>query len=295
MPEMIKKKWSLLDVALIVLLLGVGIWLAYRIKVGINYHWNWSAIPQYLLRFDMGTGTWVFNLLLQGLFTTIRLSIWGTLLAVLLGTIMGLCRISRILFLRLFSRAYIEFNRNLPPIVLIFLFYYFVSTQVLGNLDIQGMMESLPASWQAIVGIVLSPPSLFVPFLSALVTLGFFEGAYIAEIIRSGIQSIEKEQWEAGRAIGLTRRQLMRLVILPLTIRKILPPLVGQFVSTIKDSAIVSVISVQELTFQGMELMASTYLVFEIWITVTVLYMILTVPVSLSIQRLEVHLRKNMY
>jgi len=290
-----KKKWSWLDITLVLLFLAAGIWLTYRIKVGIDYHWNWSAIPQYLLRFDPGKGTWVSNLLLQGLFATIRLSVWGTLLAILLGTIMGLCRISRILFLRLLSRAYIEFNRNLPPIVLIFLFYYFVSTQVVGNLDFQGLLQSLPARFQSLVGIVFSPPSLFVPFVSALVTLGFFEGAYIAEIIRSGIQSIEQEQWEAGRAIGLSRWQLMRLVIFPLTIRKILPPLAGQFVSTIKDSAIVSVISVQELTFQGMELMASTYLVFEIWITVTVLYMVLTVPVSLSIQRLEVRLRRNIF
>ena len=280
---------------LALLVLGAGIWLAYRIKVGIDYHWTWSAIPRYLLRFDPKKGAWVSNLLLQGLFTTIRLSIWGTLLAIVLGTIMGLCRISSILFLRLLSRVYIEFNRNLPPIVLIFLFYYFVGTQVLGTLDVQGMIQALPVSSQSLVGILFCPPNLFVPFVSALVTLGFFEGAYIAEIIRSGIQSIEKEQWEAGRAIGLSHLQLMRLIIFPLTIRKILPPLAGQFVSTIKDSAIVSVISVQELTFQGMELMASTYLVFEIWITVTVLYMVLTVPVSLSIQRLELHIRRNMY
>lgn len=293
--EAMKKKWTLLDTALIFLLAAAGFWLVYRIRVGLDYRWNWSAIPQYLLRFDPGKGAWAANLLLQGLFATIRLSIWGTLLAIVLGTIMGLCRISKVLFLRLLSRAYIEFNRNLPPIVLIFLFYYFVSTQVLGNFDPQGLLKSLPASAQWLVEFLFSPPSLLVPFVSALVTLGFFEGAYIAEIIRSGIESIEEEQWEAGRAIGLSPWQVMRLVIFPLTLRKILPPLAGQFISTIKDSAIVSVISVQELTFQGMELMASTYLVFEIWITVTVLYMILTVPVSLSIQRLEVHIRRNMY
>lgn len=280
---------------MIILLCIAGLWLLRRIMVGIDYHWNWSAIPQYLLRFDPEKKSWVVNILLRGLFTTIRLSIWGTVLAVLLGIIMGLCRVSRILFLRLVARAYIEFNRNLPPIVLIFLFYYFVSTQVLGNLDVRGTVEAFPATVQFAVKFCFSSPNLLVPFLSALITLGFFEGAYIAEIIRSGIQSIEKEQWEAGRAIGLSHRQLLRLVIFPLTIRKILPPLAGQFVSTIKDSAIVSVISVQELTFQGMELMASTYLVFEIWITVTVLYMVLTVPVSLSIQRIEARIRRNMY
>ncbi len=288
-----KKRLSILDIVLILLLLGTTAWLLYRIRIGLDYKWNWSAIPQYLLRFDPKKGAWVSNLLLQGLFTTIRLSIWGTLLATFLGTVMGLCRVSRSLFLRLLSRTYVEFNRNLPPIVLIFLFYYFISTQVMGALDIEGLMQSLPEGSRDIMAVLFAPPNLFVPFASALVTLGIFEGAYIAEIVRSGIQSIEKEQWEAGRAIGLSRWQLMRLVIFPLTIRKILPPLAGQFVSTIKDSAIVSVISVQELTFQGMELMASTYLVFEIWITITILYMALTVPVSLSIQRLETRLRRN--
>jgi polar amino acid transport system permease protein len=288
-----KKRLPILDIVLILLLLGTAAWLLYRIRIGLDYRWNWPAIPQYLLRFDLKKGEWVSNLLLQGLFTTIRLSIWGTLLATFLGAVMGLCRISRSLFLRLLSRTYVEFNRNLPPIVLIFLFYYFVGTQVIGALDVEGLMQSLPRGSQDIIAVLFAPPNLFVPFASALITLGIFEGAYIAEIVRSGIQSIEKEQWEAGRAIGLSRWQLMRLVIFPLTIRKILPPLAGQFVSTIKDSAIVSVISVQELTFQGMELMASTYLVFEIWITITILYMALTVPVSLSIQRLETRLRRH--
>ena len=288
-----KKRLSILDIVLILFIIGAAAWLLYRIRIGLEYRWNWSAIPQYLLRFDSKKGAWVSNLLLQGLFTTIRLSIWGTLLATFLGMAMGLCRISRSLFLRLVSRIYVEFHRNLPPIVLIFLYYYFISTQVMGALDVEGFMQSLPAGYQHFLAFLFTPPSLVGPFASALITLGIFEGAYIAEIVRSGIQSIEKEQWEAGRAIGLSRWQLMRLVIFPLTIRKILPPLAGQFVSTIKDSAIVSVISVQELTFQGMELMASTYLVFEIWITITILYMALTVPVSLSIQRLETRLRRH--
>jgi polar amino acid transport system permease protein len=288
-----KKRLSILDIVLILFIIGAAIWLLYRIRIGLEYRWDWSAIPQYLLRFDSKKGAWVSNLLLQGLFTTIRLSIWGTLLATFLGMAMGLCRVSRSLFLRLVSRVYVEFHRNLPPIVLIFLYYYFISTQVMGALDVEGFMQSLPGGYRHILAFLFTPPSLVVPFASALITLGIFEGAYIAEIVRSGIQSIEKEQWEAGRAIGLSRWQLMRLVIFPLTIRKILPPLAGQFVSTIKDSAIVSVISVQELTFQGMELMASTYLVFEIWITITILYMALTVPVSLSIQRLETRLRRN--
>lgn len=121
-----------------------------------------------------------------------------------------------------------------------------------------------------------------------MITLAIFEAAYIAEIVRAGIESIERGQWEASYALGLTRRQQMRHVILPQAARRILPPLAGQFISTIKDSAIVSVISIQELTFQGLELMSATYLTFEIWITITILYLILTLSLSLAVGRLEI-------
>ena len=131
------------------------------------------------------------------------------------------------------------------------------------------------------------------PFLSALITLAIFEGAYITEIIRAGIQSIEQGQWEASSALGFNSLQRMRYVILPQAIQRILPPLAGQFISTIKDSAIVSVISIQELTFQGMELMASTYLTFEIWITITILYLTLTLSCSSIVDRFEKHFQKR--
>ena len=135
--------------------------------------------------------------------------------------------------------------------------------------------------------------SMFSAFLSAVVTIALFEGAYITEIIRAGIQSIEKGQWEASYALGLTRFQQMRHVILPQAVKRILPPMAGQFISAIKDSAIVSVISIQELTFQGMELMAATYLTFEIWITIALLYLVLALALSLSVERLEVFMKSG--
>jgi polar amino acid transport system permease protein len=140
---------------------------------------------------------------------------------------------------------------------------------------------------QALVTALLAPPGRLTAFASAVFTLSIFEGAYIAEIVRAGVQSIEKGQREAAAALGLTRRQCMRYIILPQAIQRILPPLGGQFISTIKDSAIVSVISIQELTFRGMELMSATYLTFETWITITGLYFILTFGCSLIFGRLE--------
>jgi polar amino acid transport system permease protein len=133
----------------------------------------------------------------------------------------------------------------------------------------------------------MAPPEQLEAFIAAVVTLGLLEGAYIGEIVRAGINSIERGQWEAARALGMRRRQLLRNVVLPQAFQKMVPPLAGQIISTIKDSAIVSVISIQELTFQGMELMAATYLTFEVWITITLLYFSLTYSCSWFAGKLE--------
>lgn len=275
------------------ILFAAGAYVLYRITKGLHYKWDWGAIPQYLFRYDDDQGRWVPNLLMQGLFNTIRLSLWGTFLATLIGTVMGLGRVSRSLFKRLLAGTYVELNRNLPPLVLIFLFYYFLSGHIMTLLGVDGFIASRSPGTQAVLGLLFAPPGMFSAFLSALITLAVFEGAYITEIVRAGIQSIEKGQWEASYALGLSRWQQMRYIILPLAIQRILPPLAGQFISTIKDSAIVSVISIQELTFQGMELMAATYLTFEVWITITVLYLILTLSLSLAVERLENYLRRS--
>ena len=269
------------------------VYLSYRVKVGLNYRWNWQIIPQYLFRYDQESGKWVANLIMQGLFTTLRLSIWGTILAAIIGVLMGLCRISQRLFFRLIGRSYVELIRNMPPLVLIFIFYYFVSGQIMPVFGLDDFMLGQTVMVQGLCEILFASPPMFSAFLSALITLAIFEGAYIAEIVRAGIQSIDKGQWEASHALGLSKWQQMRYVIFPQAVQRILPPLAGQFISLIKDSSIVSVISIQELTFQGMELMAATYRTFEIWITVTLLYLAMTLTCSLAVQRLEVRMAKG--
>jgi len=288
-----KTKLTTLDLILSLLLLLAFIYIVYKIKIGLSYRWNWSAIPQYFYRYDPEEKKWVSNILMQGFFTTIRLSFWATILATFVGTLMGLFRVSRSLFLRLIGGTYVELIRNLPPLVIIFIFYFFVGDQILPIFGVEELIRNSSESTQSIVTVLFARPSLFTAFLSALITLSIFEGAYITEIVRAGIQSIERGQWEACAALGFTRRQQMRYVILPQAVQRVLPPLAGQFISTIKDSAIVSVISIQELTFQGMELMSATYLTFEIWITITVMYLILTLSCSLAVERLEIYMRKN--
>jgi len=289
----IKPKITKIDLVLGALIIAFGFYIVYKVSAGLNYRWNWSALPQYFFRYDPDTGNWVPNVLVEGFLTTIRLSIWATLFATLFGVLMGLFRVSQSLFKRLLGGTYVELIRNLPPLVLIFIFYFFVSNQILPVLGVEEFIRTSGAKTQALLTFFFAPPPLFSAFISALITLSIFEGAYITEIVRAGIQSIEKGQWEAADSLGLSRWQRMRLVILPQAIQRILPPLAGQFISTIKDSAIVSVISIQELTFQGMELMSTTYFTFEIWITITGMYLILTLTCSLTVAKLENAIRKS--
>lgn len=288
-----KAKITLLDIIVVMLLIIIASYIVYRINIGLHYKWNWSAIPQYLFRYDPETMRLIPNLLMQGLFMTIRLSIWGTVIATGIGLIMGLFRVSGSLFKRLVGRSYVELIRNIPPLVLIFIFYYFISNQIFSLFDIDAFMNGRPQWCRDLFGFFCAPVSQCAAFMSALITLAIFEGAYITEIIRAGIQSIAKGQYEAAYALGLSKWQAMHHIILPQATKIILPPLAGQFISTIKDSAIVSVISIQELTFQGMELMAATYLTFECWITITLLYLMLTFTLSLGVNRIETYMKRN--
>jgi polar amino acid transport system permease protein len=160
-------------------------------------------------------------------------------------------------------------------------------------LGLEPFVRSRSPQIQAALAVLFSPVSRFIQFLSAVVTIAAFEGAYITEIIRAGIESVERGQREAAYALGLSWLDQMRLVILPQAIKRILPALAGQFISTIKDSAIVAAISIQELTYQGMQLAVSTHFTFEVWLMVAVLYLVLTLSLSLGVSRLEKSLRKS--
>lgn len=288
-----KYKLTWLDIFIAIPVLIISVYVGYRIIFGMGYHWQWHVIPQYIVRYDLERQQWVPNLLLKGLFTTFRLSVWATLLAIGIGSIMGLFRVSGRPFFRMVGRSYVELVRNLPPLVLIFIFYYFISSQILSQFDIDAWVRSQSDTWQQVVSFLLAHPKHLTAFLSAVATLALLEGAYITEIVRGGIESVARGQREAAYAQGFTRRQTMRHIIFPQALPQILPPLTGQLISTIKDSAIVSVISIQELTFQGMELMSATYLTFEIWITITVMYLMLTLACSLGVQYIEVAVKRR--
>ena len=281
-----KKHNYLLDGIIISILILACVLVFIRLKTGFSYNWNWGAIPQFFFKWD-NAGNLKPNLLMLGFFTTIKLSFWSSLAAVIIGILMGILRTRKNLFSRLTGRTYIEIARNTPPLVLIFIFYFFIGNNITSALGIDTWARNLPESGKSVLSFLFSKPERFSEFLSALFTLAVYEGAYVAEIIRGGLESIEKGQFEASDALGISPVDKYRFVILPQVFRRILPSLTGQAISTIKDSSIVSIISIQELTFQGMELMASTYLVFEIWITITAMYFVLTITLSTLASFLE--------
>ena len=191
------------------------------------------------------------------------------------------------LFNRLVGRTYVELIRNVPPLVLIFIFYFFVSDQILPALGVDYFVRNLSAESTSWLTMVTTTPAMFIPFLSGVITIGIFQSAYITEIVRAGIEAIDKGQWDASKALGFDRWQQLRLIILPQALRIMLPPLANEFINTIKYSSIVSIISIQELTFQGMQVMSSTQVTIEVWLTITLMYLLICLTLSIGVHRLE--------
>lgn len=282
-----RPRFTWLDAVLLAaVVLAVG-YVAWRASSVLHYRWDWSRIPPYLVRFDEAKQRWVTNLLIEGLFTTIRVSIWSALLAAVFGTVMGLARVSKRLLPRLIGGAYVELIRNIPPLVFVFVFYFFITSQITPLLGIDAFVRGASTQTLATIDLLFGPPRFLPAVISAILCLALFEGAYVTEIIRAGVTSIEKGQWEAAAAMGLSRLRTLRLVILPQAIQRVTPPLANQFISLVKDSSIVSLISVQELTFLGSEVAASTSRVFEVWIVVAAMYFLLCWGLSIGFGRFE--------
>ena len=260
------------DFAVFTALVAAAAYVFYRVDSVLEYQWEWSVIPDYLYRWDEETQRWVPNLLMQGLFTTLRLAIWGIVLSVVIGVVFGIMRTARRLFARMLSRAYVELIRNIPPLVFVFIFYFFISSQIMPSLGIEEFVRQASPETLAWLQALFGQPDLIPNVLSGILCLAMLEGAYVTEIVRAGLQSVPKTQAEAGLSIGLSRPQLMRYVVLPQAVQRVVPPLAGQFITLVKDSSIVSLISIQELTFLAMETAVSTTRMFEVWITVAGLY-----------------------
>jgi len=254
----------------------------------LNYNWRWDKIPNYIFKYHTGREEWFANVLLQGLIITIRVSIYASILALILGVILGIARCSQILVVRMLARTYLEFLRNIPPLVVIFIFYFFLAEQLIQAISIEDWAYSVAKMednqlWEFFCGDMRRFPSL----VSGVIVLALFESAFVGEIVRAGIQSIDRGQREAARSIGMNKFQEMRYIVLPQAMRKIMPPMANQFITLIKDSSIISLISVQELTYKTAELVSSTHMIFEAWLTTAAFYFIICFSLSSLFSKLE--------
>ncbi len=277
----------LLDIVIVLLALSAIAWLAVRANQVLGYRWNWSIIPTYLFHVDPATGAWQPNLLLLGLLTTLRLAIWSLLLGTVLGVGVASCRISTRPVLRWLGRIFVELVRNTPPIVLIFVLDFFVASQILPPLGLDETLGAAPAWLRDLTGTLFGAPERINDFLAGLICLGLIASAYVAEIVRAGLQSVPRSQVEAGRALGLSGWAVFRKVVLPPAIRNVLPALAGQFIVSIKDSSLVSLISVQELTFMTSEVSSTTQRFFEVWLFTAAVYFTICYCCSLMFQFVE--------
>jgi polar amino acid transport system permease protein len=208
------------------------------------------------------------GILVEGLLLTLEVSALAIIFGILLGLFTGLARISDNPALRWGAIFYIELIRGSPLLVQIFLWYFVVGTVINSMLAQSGLGQISPL-WFGVMA------------------LAIFTGAYTAEIVRAGIQSVHRGQMEAARSLGMTYPQAMRKVILPQAFRRILPPLAGQFISLVKDSSLLGVISIRELTKASREVVSSSLQPFEIWIVCAILYLFLTFTLSMFVQYLE--------
>jgi len=282
------KKLHWFDIVLLIGMLGLVSIIWYRIDGTLNYAWRWDIIPNYIARYDEEQGRWVANLLLQGVITTVRVSIYASILALILGLVLGIARCSKNLAVRMLARTYLEILRNIPPVVVIFIFFFFLSEQLITAFAIEDWARAIARQedkhvWEFFFGDMRRFPSL----ISGVIVLALFESAFVGEIVRAGIQSIGKGQHEAAQSIGMSKSDQLRFIVLPQALKKVMPPMANQFISLIKDSSIISLISVQELTFKTVELVASTRAIFEAWITTAMFYFIICFGLSLLFRRLE--------
>ena len=192
------------------------------------------------------------------------------------------------LTVRMLARTYVELLRNIPPVVIIFIFFFFLSEQLIAALNIEAWARGIARQdnsgiWTFLFGDMRRFPSM----ISGVIVLALFESAFVGEIVRAGIESIGRGQREAARSLGLHRLDELRFVVLPQATRRVLPPLANQFIILVKDSSIISLISVQELTYKTLELVTSTRAIFEAWLTTAALYFALCLSLSLLFRYLE--------
>ncbi len=207
---------------------------------------------------------WTAGPLTNGLIVTLKISALSALLSLFIGTVLAFMKLSHYQFLKDIATVYITVIRGTPLLVQIFIFYFIVAT-----------IFDIPR------------------FYAGVISLGIFYGAYLAEVLRGAIQSIDKGQYEAAKSLGMNGWITMRYIIMPQALKRALPALVGEVIALVKDSSLVSVISITDLTKVGREIVANTFSPFETWIIVALIYFTITFSLSIFGHRIEKRMRER--
>ncbi|WP_034633718.1 amino acid ABC transporter permease [Maridesulfovibrio bastinii] len=255
----IKRIKAVRDVLLYLIILSLFVWAVLYGSESMGYDWQWNRVARYIYSIDDG---FRFGPILNGLVVTIQITAVSMLLSLVLGMTAMLFGRSRSVVARFLAGLYIQTIRNTPLLIQLYM-VYFVIAPVLG------------------IG----------AFVSAVIALSLFEGAYMSEIFRAGISAVPEGQWEAAYSLGLNNYLTYRYVILPQAVRNVLPPLTSQMISLIKDSALVATISVFEMTMEGQTIIAETFMVFEIWFTVSAIYLVVNFSLSIAVRMMERRLK----
>lgn len=250
---------DLLQLTAFILVITGGCLGLLRGAENLGYNWQWNRIPRYLVQFS--TDGISFGPLLQGLWVTLGIVAVSLVVSLIIGLLVALMRLSHSYMASGMARLYLELIRNTPLLIQIFVVYF-----------------------------VFAPIFDIGRFTAAVLALSLFEGAYAAEIIRAGILGLPKGQWEASASLGMNRGQTYRYIILPQALRNMLPPLTSQGISLVKDSALVSTIAIYDLTMRGQQIIAETFLTFEVWFTVAAIYLAVTLLLTLLVKYLEYRL-----
>ena len=216
----------------------------------------------------------ILPLLLIGAVMTLFLTVISVFNGVIIGTFAGMARVIQVKLFNLVAGVYVNFIRGTPLLVQIFMIHFGLPP-VLGSLFADG--NPIPLN----------------PFFSALTALSINSGAYVAEIIRAGIQSIDRGQMEAARSLGMSYWQAMRHVILPQAIKRVVPPLGNEFIAMLKDSSLVSVIGMEELVRKAQVIVTRTYRPTETWLGVGLVFLLMTLPFTKLVARLERRLKTS--
>ena len=209
---------------------------------------RWDALQDY------------FPLFLQGAVLTIEITVISVIIGTLLGLFAGMGRLSQHWYIRLIPTVYVTFFRGTPLFVQALLMHFAVLPSLFGTTT---------------------------AFVSGIVALSLNAGAYISEIFRAGIQSIDSGQMEAGRSLGMTKGQTMYNIILPQAFRRMLPPLGNEAIMLLKDSSLLAAIALPEITYYGKQMAGATYLQWESYLTIALLYLVMTMVLEQVVRFLE--------